>query len=169
MFPASALGAVLNVHEGAARWSSHGVVKYVACHDHTSGLIQLACNLLTCHNTMIRPLCLRYTGMRRLRVHMACSKATSHVPTCPGLYVRFLTTRTRAESPILLPASTTAMERRLDLLPATERIEEETVANYQADHYYPIELGNVFHSRYQVVAKLGFGTTSTVWLCRDLE
>jgi hypothetical protein len=55
------------------------------------------------------------------------------------------------------------------LLPTNERIEEETVANYQADQYCPVEVGNIFHSRFQVLAKLGFGTTSTVWLCRDLE
>jgi len=33
----------------------------------------------------------------------------------------------------------------------------------------PQQLGDVFDSRYQVVAKLGFGTASTVWLCRDLK
>ena len=32
-----------------------------------------------------------------------------------------------------------------------------------------MQLGEVFNSRYQVVAKLGFGTSSTIWLCRDLE
>ncbi|KAL4886613.1 protein kinase [Aspergillus karnatakaensis] len=33
--------------------------------------------------------------------------------------------------------------------------------------YYPVHPGDVFHSRYQVVSKLGYGTSSTVWLCRD--
>jgi hypothetical protein len=32
-----------------------------------------------------------------------------------------------------------------------------------------VRLGEVFESRYQVVAKLGHGTASTVWLCRDLR
>jgi hypothetical protein len=32
-----------------------------------------------------------------------------------------------------------------------------------------VHLGEVFQSRYQVVAKLGFGVYSTVWLCRDLQ
>ncbi|EXJ86262.1 hypothetical protein A1O1_06632 [Capronia coronata CBS 617.96] len=35
--------------------------------------------------------------------------------------------------------------------------------------FYPVRLGDVFQSGYQVVAKLGFGTASTVWLCRDLR
>ncbi|THX66867.1 protein kinase [Aureobasidium pullulans] len=33
----------------------------------------------------------------------------------------------------------------------------------------PVHLGEKFVPRYQVLAKLGFGTSSTVWLCRDLE
>ncbi|KAG6309254.1 hypothetical protein E4U44_007222 [Claviceps purpurea] len=35
--------------------------------------------------------------------------------------------------------------------------------------YYPVTIGEIFCARYQVVGKLGFGTTSTVWLARDLS
>lgn len=48
-------------------------------------------------------------------------------------------------------------------------IEEERLPNYKADMFYPVQLGEIFVSRYQVLAKLGFGTSSTVWLCRDLQ
>lgn len=61
------------------------------------------------------------------------------------------------------------MEGEAIWLPAPERIEEENVTNYKADRYYPVELGAVVHSRYYVLAKLGFGTSSTVWLSKDLE
>jgi len=47
--------------------------------------------------------------------------------------------------------------------------EEETFASYNPKHFYPVRLGEVFKSRYGTVAKLGFGTSSTVWLCRDYE
>ncbi|KAF3029615.1 hypothetical protein E8E12_000943, partial [Didymella heteroderae] len=50
-----------------------------------------------------------------------------------------------------------------------EKIEEEQIPNYKAERFYPVQLGEVLQSRYQVVAKLGFGTASTIWLCRDLE
>lgn len=50
-----------------------------------------------------------------------------------------------------------------------EKIEEERVPDYKAERFYPVRLGDVFEFRYQVVAKLGFGTASTVWLCRDLK
>jgi len=55
------------------------------------------------------------------------------------------------------------------LLSVKERIEEERIPGYKAGNFYPVRLGEVFKSRYQVVAKLGFGTSSTVWLCRDLR
>jgi hypothetical protein len=54
------------------------------------------------------------------------------------------------------------------ILPEHEKIEEENVPGYKAGSFYPVTLGDVFNSRYQVLAKLGFGTASTVWLCRDL-
>jgi serine/threonine-protein kinase SRPK3 len=50
-----------------------------------------------------------------------------------------------------------------------DEIEEETIPDYRAERFYPVRLGEVFKSRYQAVAKLGFGTASTIWLCRDLK
>ncbi|KZF22425.1 kinase domain protein [Xylona heveae TC161] len=47
-------------------------------------------------------------------------------------------------------------------------IEEETLPDYLAERYYPVHIGEIYNSRYQVVTKLGFGSSSTVWLCRDL-
>ncbi|OLN81064.1 Serine/threonine-protein kinase SRPK [Colletotrichum chlorophyti] len=49
------------------------------------------------------------------------------------------------------------------------RLEEEAFSWYEADKWYPVEIGQVFESRYQVLLKLGFGSASTAWLCRDLR
>lgn len=54
-------------------------------------------------------------------------------------------------------------------VPVEDKIEEETLPGYKAEKFYPVRLGEIFESRYQVVAKLGYGSVSTVWLCRDLE
>lgn len=35
--------------------------------------------------------------------------------------------------------------------------------------YYPVRIGELFHGRYHVVRKLGWGHFSTVWLCWDLR
>ncbi|KAI6830817.1 protein kinase [Hortaea werneckii] len=50
------------------------------------------------------------------------------------------------------------------LLPTDTKFEEERLPGYKAEEYYPVHLGEVFQSRYQVLAKLGYGTASTVWL-----
>lgn len=54
-------------------------------------------------------------------------------------------------------------------IPANKKIEEETIPGYLAARYYPVRVGEIFQDRYQVVGKLGFGITSTVWLARDMK
>lgn len=54
-------------------------------------------------------------------------------------------------------------------LPEHERFEEERYTGYKAQKFLPVGLGQTLNLRYHVVAKLGYGTASTVWLCRDLE
>jgi hypothetical protein len=50
-----------------------------------------------------------------------------------------------------------------------ELIEEEKLPFYVAENFYPVKIGETFHSRYRVLGKLGYGAYSTVWLCRDLR
>ena len=52
---------------------------------------------------------------------------------------------------------------------AQQKIEEETLPDYVASRYYPVRIGEVLKDRYQVVGKLGFGASSTVWLARDMR
>jgi hypothetical protein len=47
-------------------------------------------------------------------------------------------------------------------------IEEETLPEHCPDHFYPVHLGELFNDRFRTVAKLGYGSSSTVWLARDL-
>ena len=54
-------------------------------------------------------------------------------------------------------------------LDTTQKIEEEDLPSYVPEDYYPVYIGEVLRSRYQVVGKLGFGVNSRVWLCRDLR
>ena len=54
------------------------------------------------------------------------------------------------------------------LLDTSLKIEEETLPTYQPEKYYPTQIGEVLDNRYQVLAKLGYGVTSTVWFGRDL-
>ncbi|KFY21411.1 hypothetical protein V493_07421 [Pseudogymnoascus sp. VKM F-4281 (FW-2241)] len=54
-------------------------------------------------------------------------------------------------------------------VPEYHKIEEETIPDYVASRYYPTRIGEVIKERYQVVGKLGFGSTSTAWLARDMN
>ncbi|KAF9780552.1 kinase-like domain-containing protein, partial [Thelephora terrestris] len=47
--------------------------------------------------------------------------------------------------------------------------EVESPDRYRPGGYHPVHLGDVYHQRYRVIHKLGFGTYSTVWLARDLQ
>ncbi|GFN16360.1 hypothetical protein AtubIFM55763_010192 [Aspergillus tubingensis] len=54
-----------------------------------------------------------------------------------------------------------------ELLNHIPKLEEESLPDYRAERFYPVHIGEVFNFRYQVITKLGFGSSSTVWLCRD--
>ncbi|KAJ3718143.1 kinase-like domain-containing protein [Lentinula raphanica] len=54
-------------------------------------------------------------------------------------------------------------------LSASELAEEENWTWYTPYYFYPVSIGDVLHSKYQVLFKFGYGTTSTIWLCRDLH
>jgi serine/threonine-protein kinase SRPK3 len=54
-------------------------------------------------------------------------------------------------------------------IPASEKLEEENWPWYTPKSFYPVRIGDVVHSKYQVLYKLGYGTTATVWMCRDLQ
>ena len=46
-------------------------------------------------------------------------------------------------------------------------VEEEALSQYDALQYYPVHINETFCNRYKVAVKLGFGGSSTVWLCQD--
>jgi serine/threonine protein kinase len=46
--------------------------------------------------------------------------------------------------------------------------EQEAAADYVKGGYHPVQIGDIFHGRYRVLRKLGWGHFSTVWLCWDL-
>lgn len=59
----------------------------------------------------------------------------------------------------------TAITPRID---EKQPIEEERTPYYDPKRFYPTRLGEVLNGRYQVATKLGYGSSSTLWLARDL-
>ncbi|GAB1316321.1 hypothetical protein MFIFM68171_06531 [Madurella fahalii] len=56
-----------------------------------------------------------------------------------------------------------------DIIDKARPVEEEGLPVYEPEHFYPVQLGEVFDGRFQTVAKLGYGSSSTIWLARDLQ
>ncbi|KAG8156431.1 hypothetical protein KVR01_013665 [Diaporthe batatas] len=56
------------------------------------------------------------------------------------------------------------------VVPKSEILEEEQFQDaISAGQYYPVNIGDIYAEKYQILGKLGFGTTSTVWLARNLQ
>jgi len=51
----------------------------------------------------------------------------------------------------------------------TDDDEQEAPSDYVKGGYHPVKIGDLFHNRYHVIRKLGWGHFSTVWLCWDLH
>ncbi|KAJ5405013.1 protein kinase [Penicillium sp. CMV-2018d] len=49
----------------------------------------------------------------------------------------------------------------------SQAIEEQTLPFHHRKYYYPVKIGQVFKDRYRIIAKLGYGAYSTVWLAWD--
>jgi hypothetical protein len=45
--------------------------------------------------------------------------------------------------------------------------EQEDTKDYCKGGYHPVNIGDVYHGRYEVLRKVGWGHFSTVWLCWD--
>ncbi|KAK8059108.1 hypothetical protein PG996_009038 [Apiospora saccharicola] len=46
---------------------------------------------------------------------------------------------------------------------------EEGAAAYRPGGFHPVYIGDIYHGRYDILSKIGYGAYSTVWLVRDRE
>lgn len=53
-------------------------------------------------------------------------------------------------------------------IPQRELVDEEACPGYNSKYYYPANPGEILANHYQLLAKIGWGTRSTVWLARDV-
>ncbi|KAK8061438.1 protein kinase-like protein [Apiospora phragmitis] len=52
--------------------------------------------------------------------------------------------------------------------PLYEHVDDvERLDYYRPGGYHPIQIGDIFQTRYRIVHKLGYGSYSTIWLARD--
>lgn len=79
-------------------------------------------------------------------------------------WARTLLSRRNPLVPLQFPAT------GFEVVPESEVLEEEQFGEaLKAGQYYPVKIGDIYARKYQILGKLGFGTTSTVWLARHLQ
>jgi len=77
-------------------------------------------------------------------------------------------TRSDARSEHGDPANAEEEEEEEEEILGSDDDEQEDPKDYVKGGYHPVKIGDLFHNRYHVVRKLGWGHFSTVWLCWDL-
>ncbi|KNG88037.1 putative protein kinase [Aspergillus nomiae NRRL 13137] len=107
------------------------------------------------------------------------ARAQSGFPVHPRLKMPPLSTAItpllRSLSTVQTPMPNSRDEERplptsgFQIIDADHLVEEEELPDYKEDRFYPVRLGEIFQDRYQVIAKFGFGSSSTSWLARDLR
>ncbi|GKZ56544.1 hypothetical protein AnigIFM49718_001795 [Aspergillus niger] len=106
--------------------------------------------------------CARRLGMLHAKLHLACR----HVIPTPTPHLRNITRASyqtiryssQWKSPLtVFPTTDALIDPRLE-------IEEETLPTYQPEKYYPVQQGEVLTNRYQILVKLGYGVTSTIYV-----
>lgn len=102
-------------------------------------------------------------GSTRNGQHQEYPSSYQHETMFSSSFIRSLTSIGRKWKALNFPKQT------FPRIAPWERIEEETLPDYVPSRYYPANIGEVLRDRYQIVSKLGFGASSTVWLARDLR
>lgn len=46
---------------------------------------------------------------------------------------------------------------------------EEGCDAYHPGGFHPVYIGDIFHDRYRILNKIGYGAYSTVWLVQDVH
>ncbi|XP_049806488.1 SRSF protein kinase 3 isoform X1 [Schistocerca nitens] len=127
-------------------------------------------------------LLLSHVVVRRLRAvpfRAASSRATATLETAQPeravvSHSRSTKRRRYASAPARLQWSeprsplTTDVSVGPDEILGSDDDEQEDPKDYCKGGYHPVKIGDLFHVRYHVVRKLGWGHFSTVWLCWDL-
>ena len=86
-----------------------------------------------------------------------------------GPFNQSLTQKTAYAVAHMISIPQKCLARGYERISPDQLVEEETLPAYHPKHYYPAQIGELFEDRFQILSKLGFGSSSTIWLARDLQ
>ncbi|OJD18837.1 CMGC/SRPK protein kinase [Emergomyces pasteurianus Ep9510] len=78
-------------------------------------------------------------------------------------------TKTRLFSSLLRRKSFPITPYQGPLIPEREIVDEEACPGYDPKSFYAAKVGDVLANRYQILVKVGWGVSSTVWFARDMR
>jgi hypothetical protein len=111
----------------------------------------------------------RFANMLARRLFHLCPPSRSSLySSAPNLRFTMASQTQRHYSPVALLPPREFPSTGFEVIDPSQSVEEERLPFYNCHAYYPMRIGAVIKDRYQVVAKLGYGTSSSVWLCHDL-
>lgn len=79
----------------------------------------------------------------------------------------FLSTSVGRLTVFTRPLCTRLFGRRVHKMVNHPAIEEQLLPRYYERQYYPVKIGDMLKDQYRIIAKLGYGAYSTVWLAWD--
>lgn len=86
-----------------------------------------------------------------------------------ALRSRYTLASRKYSTPVMLLPPREFPLSKFEVMDPSQIVVEERLPFYNYDEYYTMQIGEVIKDRYQVIAKLGYGTRSTVLLCYDLR
>lgn len=105
---------------------------------------------------------LRSTFMKRVHASVRVRSTSSRLHSLPSISSRSLSSsRTLRRTPNPFP------QDGFDRIDESISVEEEKLPFYEEGLFYPIRIGELIRDQYQIVAKLGYGASATVWLALD--
>lgn len=90
------------------------------------------------------------------------------IPTLPRSMT--LATGTRFPARVAFPLRSLSGSQHLCRISGRDianMVEEQLLLRGHGKRFYPVKPAQILHDRYRIVAKLGCGTSATVWLAHD--
>lgn len=124
----------------------------------------------SCHIHHITIVMILTRSFRRLLFPTLFSNTTKNLILFLSFATNFIISqRTTKQSVLHRRMNSTASSKRQPPVYVWNE-DAESLEYYRPGGYHPVHLGDTFSAgRYQVIHKLGYGSYSTVWLCKDIQ
>lgn len=177
--PTTGNSAIKRLHRKSSRMTDHLKSTYLVC--------QFTHSCSTCDDSSWSALCLDpVTMVLSVAFSFLLTKSTIYSGNSSRQATRkmwsFRLIRRRSWSPVSRSSFALPLRRSFSslskspftlpppkLLSTPDLIDEERVPWYEHRNFYPAKPGDILDDRFQILVKVGWGSSSTVWFARDMR